>query len=453
MKVHVISRLSVTTVALLWTVAPPLQAQTAVVKGVVVDSLTGSRRDRTQPLASAIVTLVEIGLTASTDREGRFALTPVPAGTYTVSFFHPSLDSLDVSAPRWQVVVPSTGEVVLRLATPSIGTVYRRLCRSAWNPAHGFVFGRVFGADSSQLQPGATVSTQWSEVRFRSPVRPEHLRREFVSDERGLYHLCDLPTDIVADLAVTFGGRSAGPVPVEFGTRGFMRQDLMLGLEGDSSATITGVVRDSRGRPTAAVLVGVAGMSRPTRSATDGHYLLREVPSGSRVVEARKIGMRPGNATTMALPHRTVNLDIVLGAATQELAAAVIVGVPRTDRDGFLRRKRGGLGQQMSGDEFRLHGYLRLSDALSSLGLSQEYDPASSTPLFTMRGIIGGKCTPRVYLDGSVWPSWGNPFESLDSMFWPRDVGGIEVYRALQEPVNFPPDPLSQCGVILIWRR
>ena len=78
---------------LLLALANPAAAQ-GTIRGVVHDSLFGGA-----PLGGATIVLRGAPNTAVTDRMGRFVIRDVPAGTYQVGFFHPLLDSLEVSAP------------------------------------------------------------------------------------------------------------------------------------------------------------------------------------------------------------------------------------------------------------------------------------------------------------------------------------------------------------------
>ncbi|MQA89263.1 MAG: hypothetical protein GEU90_03365 [Gemmatimonas sp.] len=73
------SRLATGLAVALLGIAPTLDAQTGTVTGVVTDAQT------LQPLASAQVSITELGTGAVTQQNGRFVLINVPAGTHTVS--------------------------------------------------------------------------------------------------------------------------------------------------------------------------------------------------------------------------------------------------------------------------------------------------------------------------------------------------------------------------------
>ena len=74
-------------------IARPAAAQ-GTIRGVVTDSLISRG-----PLQGATVVLQGAPHTAVTDRLGRFVMRDVPAGSYAIGFFHPSLDSLEATAP------------------------------------------------------------------------------------------------------------------------------------------------------------------------------------------------------------------------------------------------------------------------------------------------------------------------------------------------------------------
>ena len=85
----------------------------ASLAGLVFDSTTMA------PLVGARVAVMGTSAVSTTDEGGRFLLSEVPAGAYWVSFFHPRLQELGVSAPPKQVELSSgvTGNTICLLYT------------------------------------------------------------------------------------------------------------------------------------------------------------------------------------------------------------------------------------------------------------------------------------------------------------------------------------------------
>ncbi|HEY0241354.1 MAG TPA: carboxypeptidase-like regulatory domain-containing protein, partial [Gemmatimonadaceae bacterium] len=101
---------------------------TATVTGVVFDSLSRA------PLADASVQLVSannpagFARTATSDSLGRFTLTEIPDGLYTLGFFHPLLDSLGVIAPLREVFIGGQRPMQADLAVPSPARLRVAIC-------------------------------------------------------------------------------------------------------------------------------------------------------------------------------------------------------------------------------------------------------------------------------------------------------------------------------------
>jgi len=140
-----------TLVASLCTALAASSAQAQSLRGEVYDSLIARG-----PMPGARVLLDGHPQSAITDRRGRFVMHDVPEGTYLLTFYHPSLDSMRVSAPMYRVTVPSGGLQNLQLATPSYASTSRFLCGSALDSASTIV-ARAFrrGRSAARRRDGA----------------------------------------------------------------------------------------------------------------------------------------------------------------------------------------------------------------------------------------------------------------------------------------------------------
>ena len=87
MSVRTLLRSLVSSVLLSAAAAGLVQAQTGAVRGVVFDSIAQG------PLAGAAVFLWNTSHRATSDSNGRFVLSDVPAGDYTLLFFHRNFGS------------------------------------------------------------------------------------------------------------------------------------------------------------------------------------------------------------------------------------------------------------------------------------------------------------------------------------------------------------------------
>ena len=426
----------------------------ATVSGTVDDSLRSLGAGTAVPLLGATVVLAELGLSTQVNARGAFRFDGVPAGSHTLSFFHPLLDSLDLAAPRRIVDVPPTGRVSVRLGIPRGASIYAQLCGAPPGDTLGVIVGRVLAADGGAAVPGAMVTTTWSELTVGSGrTRQRAYRTSAVSGDRGVFVLCGVPTDIVADLTVNASGFTAGPVPVNVSETGVGHADLLLPRVAGDVGTIRGIVLDQRGKPAENALMSIAGVELHTRSAADGRFALVNVPAGTRALEARRIGTEPTVQIVHVMSDSTLTMDVRLGRGAQLLAAATIRTSSSREAAGFALRRRGAPGEFLAGDEMRLRGFVRISEAMFRFkGLSATLQPQGGQWLFTMRDLTGAACIPRYYVDGFLWPEWGNPFDDIDHIR-PRDILGIEVYRAQYTPPNYPPDPRTGCGVVLIWQR
>jgi hypothetical protein len=130
-----------------------------VISGFVLDSMTN------QPLAGAIVLLSGSSQSVTTDAGGRFRfeLDSAVAGTYTIGFFHPTLDSLGVTPPPRQIQVHPGGENFVELAVPSMRTISYALCPdTSLTDGRGVVAGSVRDAATDKPLDSVRVVLMWT---------------------------------------------------------------------------------------------------------------------------------------------------------------------------------------------------------------------------------------------------------------------------------------------------
>lgn len=129
----------------------------------------------------------------------------------------------------------------------------------------------------------------------------------------------------------SLGRRSTRPTTGRWLRRGLLIGALLTGATGAAAQTgrITGVVSDSMsGRPVSDVQVYVTGTRLGTVTDAEGRYTITAVPTGTRAVEARRIGYRPATAANIAVSAgATVTVNLQMVAAPLTLQAVVTTGV------------------------------------------------------------------------------------------------------------------------------
>jgi hypothetical protein len=163
----------------------------ASVTGTVLEEGSG------RPLVGATVFLGGTGFSAETAEDGSFAINGIPAGSYSISYFHPQLTALGVHADPMTVELVPAESLKLRLTLPgrALSAALSSLCptfaRNAGG-AMGFVRERVDGGRIGR----ADVEFRWSRFELGETALVERWHRLAVTaDEAGFYAACDLPSD------------------------------------------------------------------------------------------------------------------------------------------------------------------------------------------------------------------------------------------------------------------
>ena len=162
-----------------------LGAQSVRVTGVTFDSLSG------RPLAVAFITLGSRSTMA--DSVGRFAFDSVTPGSYRLTMQHDQLDSLGLSGVAMTINV-TQGMQPIRVATPSVMTMWRRVCPGEAPPDSGFVFGTILDATTRQPVQRAPIMATWIELRGDGrSVNAKEFRLESATRDDGSFLLCGVP--------------------------------------------------------------------------------------------------------------------------------------------------------------------------------------------------------------------------------------------------------------------
>jgi len=480
--------------AALLAAAAPLAAQgpttaarraVAGLRGTVYDSLVTD-----QTLIGAEVFLEGTSAITRTDAKGNYAFTGLPAGKYVVGFGHPALDSLGITLPVREVELAAGTTAVLPLTTPSLRTIFPRVCNTPLTERSGLVIGRITDADADTAVAGAFVEAEWTAFILQRGVTPKNTvqtaRAE--TDASGRYFLCGIPTDVAIAVRAGRDGKFGALVQIEMEGKGVLLRNLTISL-GDlaemktsvpapsvpgvtaarapvpavvrGSAMVAGVVLDATGSPVYGAEVRVIGTdAAPVKTSELGAYQLGGLPAGTSTVEVRALGYGPYRTLTELRRGRSTTVDLTLNKQAVQLAPVSVTGYSTLfDRSGFELRRKAGNGSFITEEDIRRRAAVRIEDVFRGIPSVQLIPVGLSGYAVTIpraagqAGVFAGStCYPSYYVDGSLFVGL-DPQVSGGLPIPPEDVRGIEVYASLSAA---PPQYArldSGCGIILVWTK
>jgi len=472
-------------------VAPgaPCRAQ-ATVTGTVFDSL------RTNAwLASPTVVIPELALYATADARGRFRFDSVPAGRYTLTFLHPSLDAIDVAAPVVALTVPERGSTHMPLATPSPAALYRRLCPTASSDtASGFLLGRVRDVDDASPLGRAIVTAEWTEYGLEhGKLKPHAARTSAGTTATGAYVLCGVPADVESEVFAFANGYAAGPIPVSLALQPFFHLNLAVSVRDSAArftpeqlvdtlrghdrvatapgrAVVTGTTMSTQGGAIVTALANVVGTDAAAHVDSAGRFRLAAIPAGSRAVQVRALGMAPITFAMDLRADATVDTTIRLDKRAQTLAGVEVLGERGAARDptGFEERKKVSVGRFLTAAELEKRPTTEIATALERLTalhikVDMRLDPSGKFLIY-MRGGEQSKnghmsntvhwCLPTFFVDGVSFGSSVQAIQSVRDYIQVSDIRGVEAYTAGEIiPPQFDRSNVTGCGSVIIWSK
>jgi hypothetical protein len=442
----------------------------ATVSGVVRDSIAN------KTLAGADVQLVAADdparvSTVASDSLGRFSFSDVRDGRYTLGFLHPMLDSLGLEPPTRAVSVEGGKSVRADIAIPSPAQLRSKICgKMPAADTSALVIGIVRDASTAAPVENAKVAAEWLEFTFRSNNIDRHMARIAASSgENGWFAMCNVPSNGTIAMQVSRGADSTDAVEVKIPSDGFLRRDLWLGSArvtaiarpGDTTAASVRFVKHGDGRLTGRVIteaghkpianahVSIADGPQ-TQTNEKGEWTLTDAPTGTRTLEVHSLGFYPD----------VRRVDVVAGAEPLTISMSTLKHVLDTvrisasrlgfnrDSEGFLKRKRSGMGRYLTPADISRWNPIVTSDMfkivpglrVESYGLERRV---------TMRGAFG-QCQPVLFLNDHEVTVF--TMDDLDGLIDPKDVKGIEIYPQGTVPAQFQTG-MSGCGSIVIWTR
>jgi hypothetical protein len=436
--------------------------------GSVVDSTSG------KTIAGAHVKLAGTELGDSTDSRGRFSISGVLLGEYTLEVRTPSLDS--VSAIHQVPIAFADSSAPVAVRVPNGAQLMSLLCGDKRLESPGVVIGTVSAPGDTMPPRNVKVTAEWNQISMPlggQSINDASSRKQWLdarTDSHGMFRMCGVPVDKPMLLTVADGSGGGAPAVVRIPQGGrFARAELSFDRAAFANlAVFTGIVVDSAGRPIVTADVGLPELSRSTVTDAGGAFRIAGVPSGSQRVVVRRLGYRAIDTSLVFAADRTVQRRFELGRFVT--LDSVIVTARASDRvmDSFEENRRLGLGHFLTrADLAPLEGVSTSAILQSFNGLSMErgkggrswityshgFRVVKVAPADSLLGALSG-CFAQVYLD-NVMVYHAKDLEPLFDVnsIPPSQIEAIEYYATpAQTPANYS-RMNSDCGVLVIWTR
>lgn len=449
----------------------PVRAQSTFgrIEGVVTDSAHARWPEGASVLAIRTEPPEHSG-GATVDNRGRYRIDSLPAGRYMVELASPFLDSLEITLPAREVTVEAGRASKLDFAFPSGRTLRAGACPGLTLKAGtGALIGRVLDADTDVPLTDAHVAVAWREMAIdRQSLTPQMTERSgaVATDSLGRYRLCGVPTDDWIVVQVQRGGRAGSdvrmmvPDSAGVGVRNFSlsataSRPIFAPADSAADSTVTlplltgtasvaGVVRGVGGLPLGEAQVRVLGARGTAMSDARGRFSLGDLPSGTQVLEVRRIGYLLAQQPVELRSGRTVTQDVQLRRIVTLDSIRVLAQRSRY-REFEFNRKANRFGKFYTVDSIEQRHPLYTSDLFRMTPGFKVAGFALDAVVKSSRGassITRGECSPNIVIDGM-------PHQEIN-LISPSDVGAMEIYRPGE------PGPLQYnegCGVIVIWSK
>ena len=288
--------------------------------------------------------------------------------------------------------------------------------------------------------PGATVGVRWTDV-VRRPVRRS-------TGDDGRLVICAPRDASKATVWGEVGDGSSEQAVVEFGPGETRELALRVPARTTNPGRLVGRVFDARTKDavtTAAVTV--AGHTAAVESDRWGRFILTGVPAGPNELQVRHLGYAPLSYTIDIEPGLATEVEIGLvpDPVEMEPLVATTVWSPRLESRGFYERRY--WGEMLGTGEFITRDYIerwsptRMSQLISQHTMLQPRLARGGRQPHSL-----GRCL-QVYLDNMNVDDI-----PLDTVVYPMEVAGIEVYRAgASLPDGLLRFGVGRCALVLIW--
>ncbi len=437
-----------------------------VVSGIVFDSLADA------PLGGAFVVAMPSGVSTTADSLGRFVIAS-DGRVQQLTVYHGVLDELGLGALTATRPSGAAEWKRVRIATPSLPTIWARLCptKSPTRLRGVIIAGTARLTDNSTRLSGAKIMVQWTTppAERASDILTS---AETLTDSTGSFVICGVADFVEPSLVALSTEAQSGVVTLPSDSRPLRRVDLVMAPTGAAPTIVRGRVVNEWNAPLPDIRVSIDGREGEVVTGPDGAFRLVDAPLGSRMLAVRALGFPPvlqvvhvveGDMEALRVPiTRTYTLGTINLSPTDTV---------RRDRVEFERRKRTGIGYFIDSTTLQRAPDLRtalrtapgisITDPPSRAKVQQSQAnratlpdgaPASSRIEFEMRGR--GACRLNVFLDGELDPA-NTPLFTNKAFF-----AAIEVYAQANDiPAGIVVSNLRQtnftggCGAVFFWTR
>jgi Carboxypeptidase regulatory-like domain len=420
-------------------------------------------------LRGAILIVEGAPASAVADSLGRFRIDSVPSGRHTIAVIHPLLDTIGIVLQTPPLDLAAGQTVHLIISTPSIETLVTAKCTPAERSVGPAVLlGIVQFAESETPAAGAKVNLEWTEHRIsktRIDIVPR--LRTATAGPDGRFRICGLPEE-TSGILTTFSGKDSTSaigvhlsrligivgleLPEAFSAAGANARTAPAATR---NAVLTGRVLDRSGGPLSRARVAVDADAAYAITGQDGRFIIRGLPSGTRLVSVRKLGFEPTERAVNLHARSPVDITIKLGEFVALLDTVRIYAAMRDrnlDRVGFTKRKRLGTGFYMGPDDINrrnaldLPGLLSMAPMLRTVGNTITGRPSGVTVAAGGATSFTMECVTYV-VDGLQWHGGG-----VEDFIRPAEVAAIEVYSRTSTPSQFATG-FDQCETVVIWTK
>jgi len=427
------------------------QGGTASLKGMVFDSTA------MEPLGGARVAVLGTSAITDADPSGHFELSEIPEGSFWVSFFHPRLQSLGVSAPSRQIKFEAGKTTTIELAVPSERTLLMGWCMAEQGGSgYAAVAGTV--TDSLTGVPLARALVTATPAQRRPGDSPALEAR---ADESGYYRMCNIPANRDIRLQAHFGQSSGRTKMITVGEGDASVQDLILMMSAE--AVLVGRVVDYvTGGPVQGASITVLGTDSHVISDSDGTFALTDLPPGRHLVVTEHLGYAQRTDSVTVFSQETVNIEVRMATEALEVEGLVVTARSRFGRTSLAGEAKRADFITRAEIEPMLSRVESAGDLLRNMNTPgirvrevMFADPVTGiqVPGFCVessrRGArsSGGCAQVAVYVNDVLMPSGGEFLRDLD----PNIIERIEILSPMDAQFQFGAQAAN--GVVAIYTR
>jgi hypothetical protein len=286
---------------------------TGAIEGIVVDSLG-------MPIRGVEIGTVGSNQTLFTNAEGRFNIVNLAEGTHRVRFIDSDLAALGFEPPTVtrEVVGGVSSSLEFVMATP--GALLREACGTETEPGTSVLGGVVRNAVTSASIAGAMVRVQWSRLELNGASsgvvgRQAWTELSTTTDPFGVYRFCSVPRREELTVVASVDGVDGAPTRLaissdeEVHTRTILYSPERFRAAAappeppavpavDGARIKSGRIRDAATNAYLAdALVELPDLDIRAVSDRDGHVRFQDLPEGTHVLRAERLGYERIEAT------------------------------------------------------------------------------------------------------------------------------------------------------------